>query len=223
MGVQCTHCDGEIFVGKLDSVVVFFCRHAYHASCLEQQRIDVHSSPMCPKCNVGRARGRTRGPTYTGTRRPIAAVTASSGTSTVTSTVIGTSSSLARQQETMGPDRITTEDMKRLQSSRVPLTAAAHASTASSSGSGGKDSAFSFAVGSATSGRLAAAPDRFINPSSGATGGTGIGMSAATSTGHLRTAAAIPPSRTGVTAVLSSSSSSSSGVGSSTTPRSRRT
>lgn len=33
-GIRCEHCEGQVFVGKLDSIVIFFCKHVYHQSCL---------------------------------------------------------------------------------------------------------------------------------------------------------------------------------------------
>jgi len=40
LGTPCALCEQDVFRGRLEPVVLFFCRHAYHTACLDSQRRD---------------------------------------------------------------------------------------------------------------------------------------------------------------------------------------
>jgi len=53
----CSLCNGELFAGKLETVVTFFCLHSFHSNCFESQRQSKRQRLECLVCSKHRRIG----------------------------------------------------------------------------------------------------------------------------------------------------------------------
>jgi len=63
----CSLCNGDLFVGKLEAVVTFFCHHSFHSACFESQRQSKRQKLECLVCSKHRRVGTTLPTLATGT------------------------------------------------------------------------------------------------------------------------------------------------------------
>jgi len=84
----CSFCNGDLFAGKLEAIVTFFCRHSFHSNCFESQRISKRQKLECLVCSKHRRIGSTvPSSSSTSTSRSKVQESGSPGGSPVTTTM----------------------------------------------------------------------------------------------------------------------------------------
>jgi len=53
----CSSCSGDLFAGKLETIVTFFCHHSFHSNCFESQRVSKSKKLECLVCSKHRRVG----------------------------------------------------------------------------------------------------------------------------------------------------------------------